>query len=201
MPGGCRRRWRCAAAQVAAHVRTHAPTEGLYLAAGGNFPDALATGALLPTDTSPILLAAAGLTPATADAAEPASRATVMGGPAVITDDTVEQLAGLGIDVQRVAGTGRYETSAAALDLAMIRLDGAPRPLLVATGAEFPDALAASALAGRLGAPVLLIADEGLAPAQIEVLARHGGRFDEVIGIGGAGALPTSVLQQVAGEL
>ncbi|MGZ6327858.1 MAG: cell wall-binding repeat-containing protein [Candidatus Limnocylindrales bacterium] len=63
----------------------------------------------------------------------------------------------------RIAGPDRYGTSAAA---AALFPSGAP-VVYIATGENFPDALAGAAIAGSHGAPVLLVHQNGI-PASIE---------------------------------
>jgi len=55
--------------------------------------------------------------------------------------------------VLRVAATNRYGTAAAI----SAQFPGSPNEVMVATGTNFPDALAGSAVAGNFGMPVLLV--------------------------------------------
>lgn len=77
----------------------------------------------------------------------------VMGGSGAVSDTVVAQLKTITPNVDRVGGKNRYETSR------NIATQFFPDPveLYVATGANFPDALAASAVAGGKGVPVLLV--------------------------------------------
>ena len=62
--------------------------------------------------------------------------------------------------VRRLAGSDRYKTMAAIVSEGFSKSEWA----VVATGANFPDALAANALAGAYGCPVILTAKESLSP-------------------------------------
>ena len=73
------------------------------------------------------------------------------------------------VDWARIAGRNRYGT-AAALSAAARRTGGA---VVVATGQDFPDALAASSLAGSLGAPVVLARASSL-PDETRMTNRDG---------------------------
>ncbi len=151
----------------------------VIVASGTNFPDALAAGALAssssPTRTCgdgriPLLLTEPGaLRPETSEAIATLDPTTVilMGGTGAVADsvrDALDALPGVN-QVNRVFGANRQET---ALDLAEILLDpalgGFKDRFLVATGLNFPDALAGGVFAGRstgggLGSVILLSSD------------------------------------------
>lgn len=88
--------------------------------------------------------------------------------------------------LQRFAGADRYATSAQALS----DYDPGVAKLYVATGASFPDALAAGAAAGADN-PVLLVNAAGLASATTAAVARL--QPAQIVLVGGPNALPDSV--------
>ncbi len=96
--------------------------------------------------------------------------------------------------VWRYAGADRYATAAA-----VSRFDFATgtSAAFVATGADFPDALAGAALAGFLGRPVLLTRPDVLSSATKAELARLG--VDTVLILGGEGAVSAMVESELAG--
>jgi len=63
-----------------------------------------------------------------------------------------------GLSWERLAGPARYDTMCAVAEATCQRSDWA----VIASGENFPDALAASALAGMLGAPLLITTPDGL---------------------------------------
>ena len=152
----------------------------VYVATGKAFPDALAAAAAAGALGGPVLLADTTtisnetlneirrLTP---------TRIVVVGGLAAVSDDVKVQLETIA-DTDRIGGSNRYQTAA------LIATDAfdAPVPIAyVATGLDFPDALAAAAAAGAQGGPVLLTnpgflpgetraALEALQPAKIVVV-------------------------------
>ncbi len=65
----------------------------------------------------------------------------------------------------RISGADRYETSA---ELATEAYPGTVDDVIVATGENFPDALAASALAGAVDGPILLVPTDGDLPDDVE---------------------------------
>lgn len=95
-----------------------------------------------------------------------------------------------------VAGADRYETAAQAVELAFKDKSEAPGGVVVATGEDFPDALAASGLAGLLGYPVLLTPVGSLHPAVPEAIESLGG--GEVVVVGGEAAISPAVVDALA---
>ncbi len=95
--------------------------------------------------------------------------------------------------VSRAAGGDRYATAAAVSQ----QFFPAPVPVAyVATGTNFPDALAAGPAAGALGGPVLLTRPTALPGATIAELQRlQPGR---IVVLGGAGAVSAAVLADLA---
>ena len=118
----------------------------LYIATGGNFPDALSAG---PTALGgPILLASRDSLPdivATEIARLKPGRIFILGGPAVVSDTVASRLATYA-PVTRLAGSDRYRTSAV---ISASAFDAGVPIAFIATGLNFPDALSAGPVAGR----------------------------------------------------
>ncbi|MBW3665426.1 MAG: cell wall-binding repeat-containing protein [Actinobacteria bacterium] len=85
------------------------------------------------------------------------SEAVIVGGTAVIPTTVEDRLRSKGLDVRRIAGRDRYETS---LRVAMMDSAVTTSPLVAATGSNFPDGLAAGALAARLDGVLLLVGSQ-----------------------------------------
>lgn len=130
------------------------------VAAGGSFADPLAVAPVAAMRQLPIYLTAGeSVTDATLAAMEAAevTRVVIIGGEAVVPGSVVDQLATAGIEVaERLAGPERYATGVAVLEWTAGNGSGTDE-ILVATGADFPDALTAGALGGRTDRPVLLV--------------------------------------------
>jgi len=188
---------------TAAAVSANAAFEGAttaILATGENFPDALAASGLAgSTAATPILLtqsdelsdeALAALDDLAVD------DITVVGGTAAVSDDVITSLEDNGYTVERVAGADRYETAAAIADAAGAagEVDGLVTAL-IATGENFPDALAGgpAAYAGNL--PILLVNSDGV-PAATEAALDDMG-IEQAIVLGGTAA----VSDDTAGDL
>lgn len=134
----------------------------VVLATGANWPDALGGSALAGVVDGPLLLTGRDSLPAEVVAEIARLKATkvyILGGTAAV-GTTVEQALNddLGAsNVDRLDGTSRYETARKVAD-EVIRLAGAGYDgvAYVATGANFPDALAVSPVAAAKVRPVLL---------------------------------------------
>lgn len=92
--------------------------------------------------------------------------------------------------VSRVFGADRYGTAAA---LSLYTATGGD--VYVTTGDTYPDALAASAQAGRTGAPVLLVRASGIPAETVTALQRS--KPQRIVVVGGAGRIPDAMLTQL----
>jgi putative cell wall-binding protein len=152
----------------------------LLVASGEAFPDALAASAIAAALHHPILLVPAqGGAQALHDHvdAHGTDRVLVVGGTAVVPDETVAGLPG----VERLSGRERTETAKVVADRARaLGLRGTP----VLAGAEtFPDGLTGGVLAGSVHrAPVLLTYRSELSGAAIRWVAEHGVTSADVVG-------------------
>ena len=159
-----------------------------YVAIGTNFPDALAGSAAAGFKGGPTLLVSPTGIPA-ATAAELArlkpSEIVVLGGASVVSESTRAALAHYATGgARRLAGSNRYETAAAIS--ADTFAPGVP-VAYVATGANFPDALAGTPAAGSLGGPVLLVDPTKVPGATAAELTRlHPAK---IVILGGTGAV------------
>ncbi|MGI6216534.1 MAG: cell wall-binding repeat-containing protein [Coriobacteriales bacterium] len=97
---------------------------------------------------------------------------------------------------KRLSGKDRYATMAKILDEQWA--DGSAETMVLATGENFPDALAAGSLSGVLEAPLLITSGKTLSAstkAEIERLVSSEG--SKVIIIGGEGAISSAVESEV----
>lgn len=161
-------------ATAAAISTTFAPgVDTAFVATGRDFPDAVAGAAAAAHLGSPLLLVDSGIPASTASALSrlrPA-RIVVLGGSSVVSDAIAAALVPYASSgsVVRAAGSDRYGTSAAVSRLAYP--GGAP-VVYLATGTNFPDALAAGPAAAHDGGPVLLTDPLALSPATAAELTR-----------------------------
>jgi putative cell wall-binding protein len=136
----------------------------VYVSVGSQFADGLAAAPAAAQVDAPLLLVQTNGVPAVVrtelQRLNPA-RIVVVGGEGVVSATTFAalQAAVPTAEVRRDSGANRYATARAIARAAFLgpgTADGAP-VVFLANGEGFPDALAASAAAGHLGGPVLLV--------------------------------------------
>jgi putative cell wall-binding protein len=153
-----------------------------FVVTGVDFPDALAAGPSAAAGHGPVLLVATDQIPApTAEELgrlQP-QRIVVVGGPRSVSDAVARELERYtDAEVRRVAGSDRHAT-AAALSAATFPTAGT---VLVAGGAAFPDALAATPAAHRNGSPLLLVSRSDVPAATAGEIRRLGARRIVILG-------------------
>ena len=166
-----------------------------YLATGEQFADALAGAPAAAGDGAPVLLTRAGDLPeATVDELRRlgAGGVVILGGEAAVGADVAAAVESMGIEVLRAAGTDRFATAASIAGRAFP--DGADEVVL-ATGAEFADALAGGAAAAQRGAPVLLVQRDAVPAATRDALAALGAT--RAVVLGGEAAVAPSVVAEL----
>ncbi|WP_440710414.1 cell wall-binding repeat-containing protein [Herbiconiux sp. YIM B11900] len=161
------------------------------VATGTRFPDALSAGPAASYLGSPIVLVD-GASPT----ADPATLATISslhpswmsiaGGPMSVSAGIATSLATIA-PVTRFDGPDRYAVSVAASD----SIDNDKSTAYLATGVNFPDALAGGVLAGRLGHPLYLVPGTCVTREVLSSLAANGTR--NVVLLGGITTLSAAV--------
>jgi putative cell wall-binding protein len=168
----------------------------VVLASATNFPDALAGAAYAASSESPVLLTAPDmLDPRVRDflvSLGDGVEVHVAGGTAAVSDAVLAEVASLGVEVERLSGEDRYET---AVEIAEA-LFPAPSAVALATGLNFPDALAGAAAAGRRDAPVLLVGAT-LPDSVREYLEENASTITAVYVLGGEGVVSPEVMTEV----
>lgn len=163
----------------------------VYIATGRAFPDALTATAPAGHEDGPVLLTDTDRIPLDTQAALTAlnpAEIIVSGGTGAVSPDVLTEL-GAFTDgtVTRLSGEDRYATAAAIAT----RFE-APDTVYVATGLDYPDALAAGARAGATGAPVLLVRTDGIP------LSTQGALEDltpgNIVVVGGTGSVSADVM-------
>jgi putative cell wall-binding protein len=128
-----------------------------YVATGLNYPDALAGGAAAGRAGGPVLLTDPGTLPQVIRdelARLDPQRIVVLGGTGAVSSRVADQLqAYTPAPVERLEGVDRFATAVA---ISRDSFNPGVPAVFVATGASFPDALAAGPAAIKVGGPVLL---------------------------------------------
>ncbi len=190
------------AAEAAAVARTLDPRPTTAIVArDDNYPDALAASAVAAHTGWPILFTGTNsLSTPTRDVLRDLGITTVhvVGGPRAVSDGVAAAIEDLGASVVRHAGPSRIDTALAIADLGIA--EGLPGEVVqLATARAFPDALAGGAVAPRLGAPVILTEPGALSEVAAQWLRNRGTSLQQVLLLGGRGALSTQVETDVRG--
>lgn len=174
------------------------------VASGRNFPDALGGAGLAGALWGPVLLTEpASLPSEVANEIKRlgATEVIVVGGTAAVganVKDAIDRLPG--VSTSRINGLNRFETAA---DVATRIVDemgpGYSGHVLIATGRNFPDALAGAPLAASVGVPILLVEQNSIPAATLDALEAISP--DTAIVLGGTGAVSAGVETQLRGLL
>jgi putative cell wall-binding protein len=173
-----------------------------FVATGLNFPDALAGSPLAAAGDWPILLAPeTGMRASTIAAMNDigVDEVLILGGTGVVSQ-TIEDgfAAALGAgNVTRLAGATRYETAIAVATHGVDEAGLAWDMLALATGENFPDALAGGVLQGQSGSVMLLTLSSSLTPSTAATLTQQKDLIGTVRFLGGTGAVSQTVRDQV----
>lgn len=163
----------------------------VFVATGFNFPDALSAGAVAADHAAPLVIVdgRSGPDAATletfADLGVESVR--IVGGPNSVSAAWAAGVEAAGFDVTRFDGADRYEASQSVNGAGPIWTSVA----YLAVGTKFPDALAGSALAGVLRAPLYVVPPTCVPAGVLEDLERKG--VEKVIILGGTASLTSSV--------
>jgi len=167
------------------------------IASGERFADALSASALAGAYDSPLLLTARTTLPETVKAEIDrlgVQHVIIVGGTAAVGTEVVIALEDLGLSIDRVAGSDRYDTAArVALEVRGVLGIGMPKTVFVARGDTFPDALALAALSAGQGMPVLLTRPEALPVATASAIESVDAAY--VVVAGGTSAVSDEVAQ------
>jgi len=139
----------------------------VLVATAWSFPDALSAAPAAAKQRIPLLLVdgkALDSDTAVYLADRNATSVTVAGGPASVSDEWTADAADEGLGVTRIGGASRFDVSAGIATKYFP--DGSAANVYVASGIQWPDALVASAAAGKAGVP-LLIANSDCVPRPV----------------------------------
>lgn len=144
--------------QTAVNVSKQFPSgvEAVFVATGVSFLYALGAAAASAKLGGPLLLTSKASVPSNVlqeiRRLKP-KKIFVVGGTGVISNKASSQLKSIA-SVKRLGGNDRYATG---LQVVNSVFTGSASNAVIATGRDFPDALAASGVAGKLGAPMVLV--------------------------------------------
>ena len=172
------------------------------VATGAGFADALAISPLSYAHKYPIFLTESNglLSAQTLKTIRAAGfkRVIIVGGTAVVKQQTASQLRGLGCSVTRLGGATRYETAQAIVNYELTREGLACTRMAVATGENFPDALAGSCLCGSTESVLCLVDGTTGDISLIQgVIREHTSGMERLYLLGGSAALSQETKQRI----
>lgn len=181
-------------AKIAQYLQAqHLISQGkVVIAYGENFPDALAVSSLAAYQGRPILLTKThSLSSYTQNALKElqVTDTIVVGGTAVIGTEVSDQLPGM----KRFSGNDKYDTAVAIAQ----GLNSDLNTIFVATGEQFPDALAGSVLAARTNSPILLV-NKDLPTATANFITSHKEEIKQTMLLGGMAVVPGTVRDKIS---
>lgn len=167
-----------------------------YIATGTNFPDALSASSAAAAAGAPVILVPGNYN----TVGEPTlqllrelgvNKVTIAGGPAAVSTSIETQLRGaLGTaNVTRQGGTDRYNVSVAINRAAFDKSE----TVYIASGQNFPDALAGAAVAGKQEAPLYIVPGTCFSRSVLQDIIDTGAK--KVVLLGGTAVLSSSLEQ------
>lgn len=159
-------------AQVSQSFFAPGTVGAVFLASGEASWDALAAGSAAAATIGPVLLTRSTDLPAAASdeiARLAPPRVVIVGGLDAVSGAVEQAILDLGIPVERLAGIDRYDTSAR---LSRWAFSTTPAPMLIATGENYPDGLAATSYIGARGGSLLLTRSADLPPVIASEIVR-----------------------------
>ena len=134
------------------------PGTPLVIASGGNFPDALSISSFASNKGWPIMLTGKDILPS--DVAHyiiknQPTKVYITGGVGVISKEVELDIKSLvdNVEIIRLAGKDCYDTG----NIISSNFSSNPSNVFLASGTNFPDALAGSIVAAQTGSPIILI--------------------------------------------
>lgn len=170
--------------------------EAVVIATGRNWPDALGGAALAGSVDGPLLLTDPNALPASTKAEIQRLKPEgiiLLGGTGVVSPAVEAELGKLvgSADVVRLNGRDRYDTAAmigaVSAEIQEADFDGTA---FVATGGNFPDALAAAPLEVAAGWPLFLAEPRGMSQKRIDLMKAVG--VKNVVILGGTGVVSST---------
>ena len=175
----------------------------VLMASGENFADALTGAPLAYENNLPVLLTRRDAMPTgirSALAALDPEAVIILGGTSAVAGSVANSIEQMDIDVTRIAGANRSDTSLAFNTFTQAASGQQPGQVIITRGDTFPDALTGATLAGRESTPIVLVdSPTVLGSAATAYLAERCEKIDVVRALGGVRAVADSVLTRAVG--
>ncbi|MGG7619606.1 cell wall-binding repeat-containing protein [Bacillus coreaensis] len=164
---------------------------GVFLATGANFADALSAASVAGANGMPIVLTDGSSLSEEAKTILEDEAVYVVGGKAAVSDSVYKEVDKVALSVERLSGDTRYGTLAKILNTFATGTDR----LYVASGRNFPDALSAAPLVVGNGGLLLLVEPTAL-PKEVDAFLTkfvYTNKVNSVTVLGGNGAVNEDV--------
>ncbi|MCS5719814.1 cell wall-binding repeat-containing protein [Herbiconiux sp. CPCC 205763] len=163
----------------------------LFVAAGSNFPDALAASPAATKLRAPVLLVDNGAATLSLSDVRLLGNlgvqfVRIVGGPASVSDSLAFSF-GAHASVDRAGGADRFEVAVSVNEMAF----STAATVYLASGLVFPDALSAAPIAGRSGSPIYLVPRDCVPDRVLQEITRLA--VTKVIVLGGSDTISPEV--------
>ena len=171
-------------------------SDKVVLARYDAFPDALSGTPLAAAYEAPVLLTRPDSLPSPVKGKImdlEAREVIILGGEGAISENVAEEIKELDINISRIGGKDRYETSKKIADALVEARGRAAREAVVAFGHDFPDALAVGSYAADQGMPILLV-DKDRIPSSTQNALNE---VDRTVVVGGEAVISEQVKEKL----
>lgn len=185
------------AAAVGNELRKYEEVSTVFLTTGADYPDALSAGPAAAVTGAPILFTDKNTLSAETKTAIKnwnIGKVIIAGGTGVVSQNVENEIESMGKTVERIAGKDRYETSLKIGSAFSSKL--CSYYVTIATGINFPDALAGGALSARRGAVLLLSDPASLSTGLKNFITSH--MYRSLYVYGGTGAISDSLMTSIS---
>lgn len=172
-------------------------TDTVFISYAYNFPDALSASTFAARKGYPILFTDKdSLNEATKNAIKNwgIKNVYILGGTGVISQNVENSLGSMELNITRLEGANRYAT---AINILQEFDKGSYNGLSLASGLDFPDALAGSVLAAKENAPIMIYNAQSISPGIAKLVKTMAD--SHVYVLGGEGAIPEKDVIAVQG--
>lgn len=173
------------------------------LVTGENYPDALSATPLAAKYKAPILLTNNKTLNSNAESELKrlkVKKVFIIGGHAVVSNEIENKLLSIGINVERISGSNRYETS-----FEVAERIGTSNGVFLTTGLSYADALSIGPIAAKLQMPIILVNDSKVHKLELDKFIKAN-NITKTYTIGGEDVVPKDieskfeVSQRIAGS-
>ncbi|TYS17676.1 DUF5011 domain-containing protein [Rossellomorea vietnamensis] len=168
---------------------------GVFLATGANYADALSAGSIAGAEGMPIVLTNGTDLSKEAEAILKGEDVYAAGGTAAITDSVIKEAKAVSKSVKRLSGSDRYATLVELLKEFNVTTD----KIFVASGKNYPDALSATPFVNQNDGLLLLVNPDSLPEEVKNFLTKYANTtyVSAVTVLGGNSAVGTDVKEEL----